>query len=1381
MNNYSDARIGRLINQLRIHQNQRKNEVTLFLGAGCSLASSPRDISTWGIITDIVKKHLYPNTELPNNWPAMYQAFINIAWNNLGKKDKIHLLSPYFENLTPSSGYFAVKYLIENHFIHNIITTNFDPLVDQMLENLPHRKIIGEYEEMYGGPDPVITFIKAHGDLEYGGLRFSPYELQKLPIKLENEIRRLTHGIVLVVGYRGQDIGIMNSLNESDDHCSFWISPEKPEIYDGYSTEPIFRWMAKRNSDDNFIYGQFGDFDFLFPFLVERLSSSPDSQDIVLNQWKNSFLFDTMSMSIRISKVFSLLLRIENELTASYSWECKAPYFSESASELLKSMLLTCQDKILPKKSISSVGNGIEALILSFSLDVFVKTQGYPLAGNQFIDNIRNHYEMYPQVPTLSESFWDLSKRLLMEDHENIDDYFEIVITFDLDRDFSYVLKRGEFAQIYSLFRMIKIVSLFQKTSILRVTTQSNEFKAKKILEDSCQKVEASLSSTTIRLEDLGQFEHHLLHRYLFDMYQPLQQTLGNRHTYFIEKIYIEYEIVEIDGVKQSLYDEFLKISAANIQNYFGFIETNTFILTDTVSLLDDFVCSPNTGFLMTGPSGSGKSTTLRYWANQLQKKKEFLPIPFIGKEHRLMQKGVQVFSNWLEDEDNLEYINEMFLQREQCLVLIYDALNEVPGDFNFLLENYNELICFINKIFGCGYLNIKVVLSLRMDAFLHLKQNSACVPKAGPFYTSISAEGVANTIYQIPVFTKEQTLSLLEKSSLQKPEHIQQIYRHFGNILQNPFYIHLFGKILMDFADITEKNFSAVASKWYESLLESLGESENDQKDYCVLLNTLIIIKYRHGRKNIFITDLERELRNTDKLMIFRINKLKESGVLTYESISGQVDFSHDIYEELFLAKFLFQLDAPENFCSAILQQQREQIILNLAIRDYLQILRFSDSLDYLGTILNFLRQDIIALTRVVVQGLIWIQEMSPLDNFWITLFYQIDLKLGLECHSQVIKIILQEIDSRINERDAFNIQLLESLEPTLYTMENNTQIISNVDKAFFEYLFAKYLYLFSYLFEKTVYSNAKSHCEKALFLLTTDDMNLSVYDDTRFLYSVLLRYEGDLNQAVTILEKIFDNQLNHLISEKACQTGLELGAIYRELTRFNDALNLYSRMKKVLILTPYLSARLKMNTGIIYKNKLQTKVKNGTLSGEDKKTYLDTEETFKYVYQFAMMTNDVLLQLEIQAELIELCVIAEFFEITSLENAKGYLQEMEESLHKYPVPLRQIQYYRMKARIQLMEEKIFESLDSLRKGLDLSKEYNIPFRACDCCIKFIDIVLEYQPNNKDLLNEGMEYADYTINYYTSLHIQNHLYLRETLESRERLIKLLESTESPD
>lgn len=58
MNDYSDIKIGKMIHQMKIHQSDENDGITLFLGAGCSLASSPHDISTYGIVKTLWKLSL---------------------------------------------------------------------------------------------------------------------------------------------------------------------------------------------------------------------------------------------------------------------------------------------------------------------------------------------------------------------------------------------------------------------------------------------------------------------------------------------------------------------------------------------------------------------------------------------------------------------------------------------------------------------------------------------------------------------------------------------------------------------------------------------------------------------------------------------------------------------------------------------------------------------------------------------------------------------------------------------------------------------------------------------------------------------------------------------------------------------------------------------------------------------------------------------------------------------------------------------------------------------------------------------------------------------------------------------------------------------------
>ena len=92
------------------------------------------------------------------------------------------------------------------------------------------------------------------------------------------------------------------------------------------------------------------------------------------------------------------------------------------------------------------------------------------------------------------------------------------------------------------------------------------------------------------------------------------------------------------------------------------------------------------------------------------------------------------------------------------------------------------------------------------------------------------------------------------------------------------------------------------------------------------------------------------------------------------------------------------------------------------------------------------------------------------------------------------------------------------------------------------------------------TCFIKPKVHCAKASNLLIASKNSL--HDDIDILYAILLRYEGKLNDSVELLKKkVLDNQLKHLVPDKTCQTALELGAIYRELTRFDDAMTVYEK----------------------------------------------------------------------------------------------------------------------------------------------------------------------------------------------------------------------------
>lgn len=937
-------------------------------------------------------------------------------------------------------------------------------------------------------------------------------------------------------------------------------------------------------------------------------------------------------------------------------------------------------------------------------------------------------------------------------------------MTFDLERDFSYVLKKGEFAQIYSLFAMTKIVALFLQTACTKNNADTREYHAKLMFENTCQKIESSAQSVIIKLVDLDNEQHFIFQNYLFNIYNPLHQQLENRYTYFIDRVYIEYEVKQKNNIELGLYDEFLGISHNNIDEFFSFSEQDTFVHSDAIDTLNSFMFSSNIALMMIGTSGSGKTTVLKYWVNSNNANGNII-IPFVGREHRLLQLGPQVFTNWLNDDEKIKMINDLFCCRKQHLVLIYDAINEMPGDFNFLQENYNSLVDFADKLALQGCMNIKLILTMRTDTFLQLKQNNSKELKTGVFYTTFSETGDIDNVYEMPVFNQNQALELLTKY-VSDTMRVQYLYKRFFNVLQTPFYIQLFAKIVASLPNSSEKDFTLISSKWYDELFQRITQNEFELHEALIVADNIIINKHLRNSASITIEQLSQSLKKEEKEVVIWIQKLKETGILYFDYISKQIGFTHDIYEEIFMAKLLTRIEAPEQFCASVLQHTREQGTMRSALCSYLQMLRVDKEDQYFLVLIRFFRLNIITLTRMTLAAIIHIQESFPMGDFWLHLFDLIDMNIGLIYHAQLLRCVLQEFNNSIEQKQVFSINILDSLQIAIYT-ETNSKTVLKEDIAFFEYTYARYLYVYAYLFDENVLDKAKLRCLKALSLLDEGKKYLSIYDDVSFLYSVLLRYEGNIIKAADLLENILDNQLKHFMTDKACQTALELGAILREQTRFEDALNVYIRIRNNIPLTPYYNARLKMNTAIIYKNKLQIKE---SFDVSDMSAFLETEKLFLYVHNFASITDDVLLSLEIQAELIELYTLSTVFDEQGLQKASKYLREMEVTLPKYPVPLRQIQYYRMKARVQLADLNYLESLSSLRQGYELAIKYNIPYRACDCCRKFANIVLKHISYDKELIKEALIYIDFTIEYYKTLHQKNHVYLQESLKLQKQL-----------
>jgi hypothetical protein len=316
----------RLVNAMQ-QAKMNNRGFTIFIGAGCSLSSS-EDISTRKIIETCVKRCSNPNYLIPDSWEELYRDFINNAWAPLGELERQEMLEIFFLDLTPSIGYINLRKLVEHGFITDIITTNFDMLIDEALNGLAYTVQIGSLtpRRIKGGSG--VTLYKIHGDIESGELRFSPDELRELPPSVRNIVNASSKKSCVFCGYSGQDQGLMKSLEIESGYSVFWTSPKKPIKDDVYGTKYIYDWLSARNSESNFIYGdELGKFDGLMENLSITLIEGKRVNSIT--QWKNNTISEAIQLNKQIYSIFEQLLQCSSVLRQQYEWHECFPLFSK--------------------------------------------------------------------------------------------------------------------------------------------------------------------------------------------------------------------------------------------------------------------------------------------------------------------------------------------------------------------------------------------------------------------------------------------------------------------------------------------------------------------------------------------------------------------------------------------------------------------------------------------------------------------------------------------------------------------------------------------------------------------------------------------------------------------------------------------------------------------------------------------------------------------------------------------------------------------------------------------------------------------------------------------------------------------------------------------
>lgn len=290
----------------------------LLVGSGVSFSA---EIPTGEQITlELIRRLANINKEICESDPRSWyrekfgeEPDYSVLLSHLAKtqNDRFNLLKEFFEPSEeerrrgakmPTSAHKAIAQLISKGYIKVIITTNFDHLLENALNDIGRSPTIISTKEAAEGALPIVhtnqTIIKVNGDYLDPRIRNTYSELEKYDDVTNALLDRIFDEFGLIVcGWSAEwDIALRRSLERCKNHrfSTYWTGISEP-------TECALRLMELRRASFILIDSA----DKFFPDLVDRVMSiesykkpHPISKQVAVAKTKNYLVSDIHRIEI---------------------------------------------------------------------------------------------------------------------------------------------------------------------------------------------------------------------------------------------------------------------------------------------------------------------------------------------------------------------------------------------------------------------------------------------------------------------------------------------------------------------------------------------------------------------------------------------------------------------------------------------------------------------------------------------------------------------------------------------------------------------------------------------------------------------------------------------------------------------------------------------------------------------------------------------------------------------------------------------------------------------------------------------------------------------------------------------------------------------------
>ncbi len=1287
---------------------------TLFIGAGCSLSSSYNSISTESIIFKCIKDHFDSDYKRSGPWEDLYRDFVENVWESIGREDQREILANYFKDLQPGTGYQNLRLLIENKYISQVVTTNFDTLINQALQGLQYKLQVSDTEirSINGGSE--IMVCKVHGDIENGHLRFSPKELAVLPEKVSSTIYDMTKNPCLFCGYRGQDKGVMNSICSLSDYAVFWADPKKPIENDQEESNLIFDLMASRNSKSNFIYEKdFGDFDFLMSQLVKVLLEKEPLQALS-PVWANSTIIHILSANSKVLDMFKDLLKCSACLAQDYQWKNCSPFFAEN-SEAVLNAYLTCFGSGTKISSILQLPeNEVETLLIGLCIEVLSRTAGLSISPTEYVQKLKEQFESNDNDYRPDDNFWSALYTILnaYQSSTNLD-YLISHISLNMNNNgrLSFNIKKPELNIIAQALSAASVCSLFCPTS--KNELDDLRVKSKLLLEGKISHADHCDNKLIFRLGPISEDELKNIYRIFF---QDKKASLNTDNKITFPSIVIETDIIEsassktmsttiseyISQMAETMTAEFL-----NLRSAFEF-ETGKYVQTPLDEEMQNFISSDKTGMFIIGSSGSGKTKALQHSINTMSP--DILVAATAPKCGRLEKHiGINTFFpqtsqlNTPSEKDFMMDIDVLLKAKNQTLILIIDGINEIGGGFDTCIEHYRNIIHSIKAFSTWGIANIKIIVTCRDFAFLDYCKSTGLYPPVENCYYQSAGTSIL-PYYQISPLKLDAQIKFCQTyiddmesrklfiADLKNNKFIQKTFN-------SPYLIALVGNHYKKHAGSHSISINEIFSEFTKQMLQRI-ESETDR----ILANKIVEQYFRlllseetYGRR-ITAYLLLQQFDNVDRAA-HALNQLKDINLFVSSENNDRLTFSHDRIEEHFLSEFLFSTaDEPQYMLNALFRASHDPVFWD-GIHIYISLCMEKEY--YEQFIMHIeewyhINNDVISIALI--------ESISKLEDY-IKFFYS--AKRFLPSLETLVSILYVGAKKAIIYNVDFPVAFIESLsEISVVFSEFKNQV------PYFYYIAAKYYFAIN-----NDHSKSSEYCKKAL---AAEDIDLKLRYLIELQNVTIQKTHGEIKRTIIKYSEFFEYFSANNDWEYAAECILEWGSALRQQTEFDEALKVYQKIDMCNLSDyPALQARLHRKIGTIHKNLLQDILRENSKCGLNEarkkaaKAYYDNAMTeFDAANKLLEQNNDIAERIVVLSEQTEatLKVSAIFPSLRAMANI--YNEEEARLLSYLPIPDRKVVYYRELATMGEIDKDYRAAIENLLTAKQYATNHQLAYR---------------------------------------------------------------------